>query len=1222
MSEFNPNVDPRLIDSIKTASEGYPFQVVLKSGYREGDPRFHGKKMAIDVQLLDPETGRAIPNYQSPENFRTYEQFAQKVREVQQDKYPELDKAMRWGGYFSGKKNYGAVDLMHFDAGGEDMIARYGSNGMNGGDWATGLNGAQRKLIPGAESVGMNAQRPASDLIADAEKGFADNKAPSTYDTIKSEVAANIPKSQLSNLLAAYQSGKMPPEAMKAFEKDVNSGFIALPVGVKVGGSMPTTNGTQPHELPQSAIDAYNAGAKNPYDKGAMPDDARKALDRDLHEGIISLPSGAVLNPHYMGIVEKAKEAVTGDLRSTDATKNSPDYPSMPELNSIDWKGFKSSLGTMTGGPDEIVKVIKANYPGVSVNQDEHGNYLLTSSIDGKQYAIKPGMTLGDAIRGATVAGTFTPAMKATTIVGGALANAGTEAALQAAHAGAGGSFDPSAIATAGVIGGAIPAAARTIEAVAPALKGAIGRVIGREAKAGVAPEARAGAGAVDPAAATVAPAPTVAPPAPVAGASQGAGFAEDAAKYEAGQQPILRETAKGTVEIPDNEHATLFDVGRRLAHGETVSTKELKEVYKTFKGYVTHDAQDEFSQFKSPEDVKSLATDYYHSAVEGAKPDKVIHAGDTLESDAARAAWLQKNRGSNVKLDTTADPVEAKIKPVTEGAQTPMDAAPPSSVPTPNLPEVSGYQSPYAAAKAEAPRATAAAPSVGMTPDEIAIAAKRAADGGLGANRALETLAAEARPNAKTVDAAKALGFEDYLQVDHVTTSQSTRQLHQVLKSIPGSMLKQAEGIKLGQVAEGANSIIKKLGGTEDLSTLNKNVGEHLEAARSALKNAAKKLYDEVDAAIPKETPISVSNFKAYIDQRIKELGGEVGLEPGEKRAIAQLSIGAGDKPTYGALDSLRKQINAVKFGQTGGFADTSDYIREGLLKALRKDQAAAAKAAGVGDKWELAQATAAQKLSLQQDITTLFGKTLDKAFTNKLVTAVNAIEKGDASQIAKLISLIPKDMRQDVVASGLHTAFGKSAARNSISFGEFSKWYEHLLKNKQAYHAIMSNLPPEARKQLSNLYRVSKGISLSTREAITTGRLTTGMEVIKERMAQADNLLSTIYGIAKRSAVGSLMEAVTTPLGLPGAGIAAAVASALTKGKTPALQAADALLASPEFEQAVRMAATGQTKAAASRLAYSKPFVRFARSVGNPREMTNREKFILQALEQKNND
>ncbi len=252
------------------------------------------------------------------------------------------------------------------------------------------------------------------------------------------------------------------------------------------------------------------------------------------------------------------------------------------------------------------------------------------------------------------------------------------------------------------------------------------------------------------------------------------------------------------------------------------------------------------------------------------------------------------------------------------------------------------------------------------------------------------------------------------------------------------------------------------------------------------------------------------------------------------------------------------------------------------------------------------------AVRKGLEDDMASLFGKQLDKSIVGDLSGSLAALPKGDTSKMIKMLNSIPENMRQEAVASGLSTAFNISSKNQKLSFTNYANWYEGLLKNKQAHAALMSNLPPEARKQLSDLYRVSKGISSATRERITTGRIM----AVQEELRGADNLMARVYDLAKRSAAGVAAEAVTTTVGLPGAGISAGIASALTKGKANTIKAADTLISSPEFTEAIRNAAANGPRAGAESLAATRAFREFARSVRNPGLISNPEQWIMTAL------
>jgi hypothetical protein len=194
----------------------------------------------------------------------------------------------------------------------------------------------------------------------------------------------------------------------------------------------------------------------------------------------------------YLG---KLVEPITGSERSTPTTESLQDWASMPEMNSMSMASFKSALGTMMTDPEETVQVLKANFPGINVGQDEKGNYIIKSSIDGKPYAIKPGFQVSDIPRAGAGIAAFTPAGKATSILGSGAAMAGTQAAVEASQAATGGEFNAEDVAMAGALGSGTQAAARGIGAIRGKLTGAAAKVPAEVAKAGETIAAGEGAG-------------------------------------------------------------------------------------------------------------------------------------------------------------------------------------------------------------------------------------------------------------------------------------------------------------------------------------------------------------------------------------------------------------------------------------------------------------------------------------------------------------------------------------------------------------------------------------------------------------------------------------------------------------------------------------------------------------------------------------------------------
>lgn len=549
----------------------------------------------------------------------------------------------------------------------------------------------------------------------------------------------------------------------------------------------------------------------------------------------------------------------------------------------------------------------------------------------------------------------------------------------------------------------------------------------------------------------------------------------------------------------------------------------------------------------------------------------------------------------------------------------------------------------PEVAAPPVAPTAPAA-PTVPLPADELAQTARKAAEGGMGSSRAAKILAGETAPDTATVNAAKRLGIEDHLQPDHVTTNQAYRELAQAVKSIPGSETRAAEMQGLEKVAARAEKLIDDIGGTTDLSTVSATVKKEMQSTQKQLEETADRLYTRVREEIPLKAEAPAENVLSFIGKRADELGGEANLSPMEKKILSRLTPKTSEKvgqvaadpeqagllmgararpvqetvktvrqPTYALLDDVRKDVGAAS-SMSGPFKDADTGLAKKLYELITEDQAKVVGSHGATELFNAARASVAVRKGLEDDLVSLFGKTLDGSLVGDLSGAVRSVSQGDTARLVRLLKTVPEAQRQQVMASGLTSAFRTAGTRGPINFGQYAKWYEGLLRNKQAYTAVMSNLPGPARKQLSDLYRVSKGISDASRERIATGRI----QAFTEQFKGADNLVDRIYAVARKSAVGA--TAGTAAGAVFGPGVGAAVASALAGGtKTSAIKAADALLASPEFAQMVKKGGNEALKA--KRLAHSPAFKRFAAAVGKSSDMSNRERWILQVIQGRNN-
>lgn len=700
-------------------------------------------------------------------------------------------------------------------------------------------------------------------------------------------------------------------------------------------------------------------------------------------------------------------ETVTGAGRATEATRTLPEWTSMPELNSFSFQSALTGLGTLLSTTDQAVEIIKSNYPATQVMQDEKGNFILRSSIDGKDYAIPPGFSMGDIPRVIGGALAFTPAGRATTILGAGGKAGLTQAGIEATKVGAGAELKPEQIvkdiATTSVLEAAVPGASRVV---------------------------------------------------------------------------------------------------------------------KTLRGTPTP------------------------------QPPRVEPA-----------------------MDVSIPSVSAPNMPLTELAETTKVAAGETRIP--------GAQT-----------------------------------------RAMQVLASETAPDPKTLEAAKRLGVDQYLQPDHITTNQVYRELAQAVKSVPGSQARAAEIDAFRAIGDRADKLVADIGGTKDMSTLSATVQKRMQSDVDDLAAKTEDLFvNTINKAIPVRAEVNPQNILNYLITRGEDLGGLQNLSAMEKDVFKRLSpkkqkingVDVEVYPTYAQLDQVRKDIGSA-YKQAGPFKDSDRASLDALYGPLAQDQKAVAQSFGVGEAFELAQNGVKIRKSIEKDMTSLFGKQLHLSMVDNITGAMKALPKGDEKKLINLLKAVPADMRQEVVASGLNTAFGRAALDKKLGFNEYATWYQGLLENKQAYAAVMSNLPPGARKQLSDLYRVSRGIALSSRERIVTGRIQAAQQALFDN---ADNFIGKIVEAGQKGAIVSTVEMAGRSVGLPGVGVAAAVASAVTKSKTPMQKAADDLLSSREFLQAARDVAQGNNKKAAEQVAKSKAFTKFAKELGMPQQMDYRVQWLLNTMQ-----
>lgn len=531
---------------------------------------------------------------------------------------------------------------------------------------------------------------------------------------------------------------------------------------------------------------------------------------------------------------------------------------------------------------------------------------------------------------------------------------------------------------------------------------------------------------------------------------------------------------------------------------------------------------------------------------------------------------------------------------------------------------------------------------------DDLALAIK-------GDKRAMQSVAEAGAADPAVRQAATDLG----LNVDEIpdfllSKNPQFQAAAAAVGSAPGARLGFEKQKALEALKTRAQAVIEEAGGTTDLSELNLNLSNKMESIAKTLEQQADNIYDvQIPKFLPANTPVKFDKTIAAIEERLANLGGDVGgLKKIERKILeiaqakrkltaqeislvdaqiaplrAQVAAGNRDpqllnqiaqleqskgaminiQPTFERLSQDRSEVGAlVRQGKViEGLNDLNDGLAKRYYGTLTQDIEAAAKTVGAEDLVKEANSLWSQFKNISEQRASLFGEQLQRSIGDPLITATrNLSKKGAYTEYAALLNKMPQDMRQNAAVSSLAAAFGANVKDEAFNPTYFKKWYEGLQSNSQSKNVLFSNLPPETRKHLDNLYKIADNISSAEAKYVSTGRLQTAMQA-------SETTVEKVYDAVTRALKGLAAGAVTTPIAGPvvGSAVGGAIAASGNKQLLPLLNRADEFLLSPEFRKLVstsRANPDAYTKAA-EKAVNSTAFKRFADAVKLPQTQRN---------------
>jgi hypothetical protein len=581
--------------------------------------------------------------------------------------------------------------------------------------------------------------------------------------------------------------------------------------------------------------------------------------------------------------------------------------------------------------------------------------------------------------------------------------------------------------------------------------------------------------------------------------------------------------------------------------------------------------------------------------------------AGQILQRVAPPVVQAVK-KGAQRVMGRPAAPAAAPGAPMGT-AMTPevQPAVPAAAV----IPEVAVPEIPVA------PTAPAVAPVVAqVTEQEVGSLVKQAAGTGFGSAGARDRLADLAQVNIAAKEAADRLGIQ--LPADVFSDNPQVRAAAGLTRSAAGSEAEAAWRNTVTQAVDKADDVIKQFDatfveGAVAPGVVSQKIKDSLTKTRSDLNAAAGKVYDDVDAVVPKTSVVDLPKLKATLDT-IKAEVTEEGMSAAEKKLANMIERG---NVTYGLLKREKGLIGKALNKMESPYGSMAEADLKRLYAALADDQLTNVGTIGgeeLRQQLRAANLLYAKERALGNRIVNAFGQDIEGSVANKMRTAITGAAKGDAGEFNRLLKTVPEDLRKETIATALAsvTRSARGAEKGGFGFSEFAAIYPKLRANPPVYKTIVDTLGKDSADVLRDLFEVSKRVTDARANVLTTGKANQAL----------------LQGLQAESLVGKIMEStlakgLVTGAAAMGGPVAAAatsvVTTAMTQGNKDALKAAGKLFADEGFQALAIEAATKGTPSAASirRTAMSQSFQKFADAAKLPKALDARIQWLQTAAQ-----
>ncbi len=450
------------------------------------------------------------------------------------------------------------------------------------------------------------------------------------------------------------------------------------------------------------------------------------------------------------------------------------------------------------------------------------------------------------------------------------------------------------------------------------------------------------------------------------------------------------------------------------------------------------------------------------------------------------------------------------------EATDSPLAGALASTIPAAiaELPIFKGPKAAARAAKVAAAKKADEAEQLKIQAEELTTSPENIAEAIEGTEADIQ-IAADVDP--EFYNSADELGLDTEPLASYASQNPQYRGVEQGLAAIPESALNAQGKAFVSELSQKADNLIENYGGTIDKGELSDEFRTDSLNAIDDLSNQTDELYNKLDMAIAKNTRVETPNFSGLIGQVADDFGG-VNKMPDIYQKINDRLSGE-ELPTFAQLDFARREVGQAINKRSGQFKDAESGALKRLYANLRKDQDLIAEQQGVADISNTANSLVRQRKQIEDNLVKLLGRDFGGDISTKAGRAIKGLTKGELSKWDGLISKLPKDARQRVVATALNDIFkGSGSGQKGFSTNQFTKFYEDLNRNQTAKTRLFKELPAQARKDLDNMYKLSKGVDTALKDKIPTGMVSRFFEpnnsFMRKILGKGAGLLATAKG------------------------------------------------------------------------------------------------------------